>query len=285
MRRRDDPHVDLDRLGAADRRERALLQHAQQLDLQRGGHVADLVEEERAAVGDLEQPRLILHRAGERAAHVAEQRALEQVVVERRAVLDDERLLRARPVIVDRARDQLLAGAALAVDEHGRLALDDLVEQLDDVAHRGRVADNLGERMRERRRRDRRRAARARPRRRPRATRSRTRARSRVGRARARARRARPPRAAPVRRRDRVLDIAERAPLRPPGRVHDAGDAARAAHRRTRRSSSRAWQRCDDGAALACAPRAPRDLAQRGRRTRRPACARSVAHVACDVRS
>ena len=143
VRRRDDPHVDLDRLGAADRRERALLQHAQELDLQRGGHVADLVEEERAAVGDLEQARLILHRAGERAADVTEQRALEQVVVERGAVLHDERLLRARPVIVDRARDQLLAGAALAVDEHGRLALDDLREQLDDVAHRRRIADDL----------------------------------------------------------------------------------------------------------------------------------------------
>src|SRR5437868_4026629 len=83
----------------------APLAHAQQLDLERRGHVADLIEEERAAVGDLEQPRLILDRAGERAADVAEQRALEQVVVERGAVLHHERLLGARAVIVDRARD------------------------------------------------------------------------------------------------------------------------------------------------------------------------------------
>jgi hypothetical protein len=147
VRRGDDPDVDLDRLGAADRRERALLQHPQQLDLQRRRHVADLVEEEGAAVGDLEQPGLILDRAGERAADVAEQRALEQVVVERRAVLDHERLLGARPVVVDRAGDQLLAGAALAVDEHGRLAADDLLQQPGRVAHRRARADDLGERV------------------------------------------------------------------------------------------------------------------------------------------
>jgi len=34
------------------------------------------------------------------------------------------------------------------VDEHGRLALDDLAEQLDDLANRGCIADDLGERMR-----------------------------------------------------------------------------------------------------------------------------------------
>ena len=154
VRRGDDPHVDLDGLGPADRCERTLLEHAQELHLKRGGHISDLVEEERAAIGDLEQARLILHRAGERAAHVAEQRALEEVVVERGAVLHDERLLRAGPVIVDRARDQLLAGAALAVNEHGGLALHDLREQLHDIAHRRRVADDLVERVAERRRRD-----------------------------------------------------------------------------------------------------------------------------------
>ena len=48
----DDAHVDLLGLGAADRHEGPLLQHAQELDLHGGRHVADLVEEERAAVGD-----------------------------------------------------------------------------------------------------------------------------------------------------------------------------------------------------------------------------------------
>ena len=47
----DDPHVGLDRAIAAHALELALLQDAEQLDLHGGREVADLVEEERAAVG------------------------------------------------------------------------------------------------------------------------------------------------------------------------------------------------------------------------------------------
>ena len=48
--------------------------------------LADLVEEERAAVGLLEAPLATRDRAGERAALVAEQLALEERLGERRAV-------------------------------------------------------------------------------------------------------------------------------------------------------------------------------------------------------
>ena len=54
VRRRDHAHVDANGLAAADALELALLQHAQQLDLHVQRHVADLVEEQRAAVGELE---------------------------------------------------------------------------------------------------------------------------------------------------------------------------------------------------------------------------------------
>ena len=50
----DDAHVAADRRVIADALEHALLQHAQQLHLHRQAHVADLVEEQRAALGDLE---------------------------------------------------------------------------------------------------------------------------------------------------------------------------------------------------------------------------------------
>ena len=66
------------RRGVADGQDLALLQDAQQLDLHGRRHVADLVEEERAAVGDLEQPLLVGQRAGEGALAMAEQLALEQ---------------------------------------------------------------------------------------------------------------------------------------------------------------------------------------------------------------
>ena len=77
VRGRDDPHVDLDGLAAADPLELALLQHAQQLDLHVERQVADLVEKQRAAVGQLEPAGPTRHRAGERPLLVAEQLRLE----------------------------------------------------------------------------------------------------------------------------------------------------------------------------------------------------------------
>ena len=47
---------------AADRADQVLLQHAQQLDLQAHRHVADLIEQQRAAFGGLEQAAMIAGR-------------------------------------------------------------------------------------------------------------------------------------------------------------------------------------------------------------------------------
>ena len=77
--RGDDAHVDLDRLDPAEPHELALLDDAQQLGLRLERDVADLVEEDRALVGELEQALLRVDRAGERALDVAEQVRLEQV--------------------------------------------------------------------------------------------------------------------------------------------------------------------------------------------------------------
>ena len=69
----DHPHVDLDRLAAADALEGMPFQHAEELGLDAGAHLADLVEHERALVGGLELADLPLGGAGEGAALVAEQ--------------------------------------------------------------------------------------------------------------------------------------------------------------------------------------------------------------------
>jgi hypothetical protein len=74
----DQPHVDLHRLAAADAFELALLQHAQQLGLEGRRDVADLVEEQRAAVRHLEAALAVAHGAGEGALLVAEEFALQQ---------------------------------------------------------------------------------------------------------------------------------------------------------------------------------------------------------------
>ena len=115
-----------------------LLERAQELDLQLDRHLADLVEEQRAAVGRLELALLVRDRAGERALDVAEQLALEQVLGDRAAVDRDERLAGARRAVVDLARDQLLAGAGLAGDQHRDVGRRDLLDLAEHLLHRRR---------------------------------------------------------------------------------------------------------------------------------------------------
>ena len=106
-------------LVAADAHELALLEDAEQLHL--GGEIglADLVQEQRAPVG-----RSRTSRALRACAPVNEPFSwpnssdLDQVRRDRGAVDPEEREIAARRVEVDRARDQLLAHAALAEDEH-----------------------------------------------------------------------------------------------------------------------------------------------------------------------
>ena len=90
----DDAHVGLARLDAAERHELLLLDHPQQLGLRVERDVADLVEEDGAAVGGLEQPLLVGHGAGEGALDVAEELALEQVGRHRARVDGHERSAR-----------------------------------------------------------------------------------------------------------------------------------------------------------------------------------------------
>jgi hypothetical protein len=119
------------------------MQRAQELGLDAGGNLADLVEEDGAAPGDLEEAGLVPHGAGERAAHVAEQLRLEQRLGERGAVDADERRRRAGTLIVDHPDDELLAGAALAVDEHRRVERRDPGRQLEHLLHRGAARHEL----------------------------------------------------------------------------------------------------------------------------------------------
>ena len=113
----DDAHVGLDGLVAPDALELVLLQDAQDLDLCLLGHLPDLVEEDGAAVGQLESADAALHRARERASLVAEQLGLEQRGGQRRAVELDERAIMPLAVEMDRARDQLLTGTRLPGDQ------------------------------------------------------------------------------------------------------------------------------------------------------------------------
>ncbi len=149
----DDADVRLLLAHAAEAPHRPVFEQLQQLDLHPRVDVADLVEEQRAAGGRLDQAELALLRVGERAALVAEELRLEQIARDRRAVELDERRVPAPAVEVQRARDQLLAGSGLAGDQHrGQLGIVEFRlgrEQLADRGlqrqHRFRGADQLVE--------------------------------------------------------------------------------------------------------------------------------------------
>src|SRR6185503_18741342 len=90
VRRRDDADVDADRLVAADPLELALLQDAQDLHLEERRDLADLVEEDRSAVAELELAHLHADRARKSALFVPEELALEQLRRKRAAIDRDE---------------------------------------------------------------------------------------------------------------------------------------------------------------------------------------------------
>ena len=91
-----DAGVGLQGLGSTDALEFVLLQDAQELGLRRLGKLADLVEEDGAAGGALEPPGLLAIGAGEGAALVAEQLALDEALRQSPAVDPNERAGGAR---------------------------------------------------------------------------------------------------------------------------------------------------------------------------------------------
>jgi hypothetical protein len=104
---------------AADPPQGLVLEEAQQLALQADVELAELVEEERSALGQLDQARLAGLGVGERPPLVAEQLALQQVGRQRRASHVDEGSIRAIADRMNRLGREILAGAALARDQHG----------------------------------------------------------------------------------------------------------------------------------------------------------------------
>ena len=134
----------------ADRLDDLLLQRAQDLGLRLQAHVADLVEKQRAAVGELELAAPIRGGAGERPLDVAEQLALDQLFRNRGAVHLDERPGPPAAHRVNAPGDELLAGAVLAVDQHptvGRRCHGHLLAQLRHrvaLAHHPQPAIDVG---------------------------------------------------------------------------------------------------------------------------------------------
>ena len=138
-------HVHLDGLRAAQALELLLLQHAEQLGLQLRRDVADLVEEQRPPVGQLESADFLADGAGEGALLVAEQLALQQPRGDGRAVELDEGPVSPRAQVVQGAGDEFLARAGFAANEHRGVGGGDRLDLLQHPAQGGALPDDLAE--------------------------------------------------------------------------------------------------------------------------------------------
>src|SRR5262249_32857445 len=114
---RNDADVDGRRQGvAADRMDFAVLQEPQQQRLHAGTGFAELVEEHRSAVCELQASDLVAVRSGEAAFDVSEQLRLEERLGNGRTVDRDERPRLARRMCMDVPGQHVLADAAFSRD-------------------------------------------------------------------------------------------------------------------------------------------------------------------------
>src|SRR6266436_2042923 len=138
----DETDVGAERRRATDTFVLALLDDAQELGLDRGRQLADLVEEQRAARGQLEAAALELVGSGEGATLVPEELRLDERLGQRRAVDGDEGPLGTPARIVDGASDQFLSRAALSGEQHRRLCRSDARRLIERLPEGRRLADD-----------------------------------------------------------------------------------------------------------------------------------------------
>ena len=122
----DDPHVDLDRLRAAEALDDTFLKDAEQLDLDFRRQLANLVEEDRRHVGGLEAADLARDGAGVGPSLTAEQFALDQGARDGAAVHANHRAFAARAALVDRVSEHFLADPGFPEQQNGRRRRRDL---------------------------------------------------------------------------------------------------------------------------------------------------------------
>src|SRR5579863_968823 len=136
IRRRHDTDINHDLARTAQPEISLAIQHTQQLGLHPAVHLTDLIEEQRPGVRRFEKAGFHAFSAAESALFVPEQLALHQMFGQSGAIYVDERLAGATRIMMYRARDQFLAGAALARDQDGRISAANFGRRRDKTTHR-----------------------------------------------------------------------------------------------------------------------------------------------------
>jgi hypothetical protein len=113
-----EPNVHLVSSSTAQALELLLLQDTQQFGLQGRRNIAYLVQEESPFVSQFEAANLLRYGPGERASLVAKKLAFQQIERNGSAIQFNEWASAPHAQIVNRARDQLLAGACFSLDKN-----------------------------------------------------------------------------------------------------------------------------------------------------------------------
>ncbi|MFO0618391.1 MAG: hypothetical protein U0414_37705 [Polyangiaceae bacterium] len=114
----DDAEIDFDLTAASDTTEPPALKRAEQIGLELGGQLADLIEEQGTAMGELKGAALGSVRTGKRSLFVAEELARDERGSERAAIDGDEWRVGPSARVVDGARDELLPRTRLPAHEY-----------------------------------------------------------------------------------------------------------------------------------------------------------------------
>jgi hypothetical protein len=141
---RDYADIDVDRLAAADTHDLTFLQEAQQVALQIDGHIADLIEKERAACRVFDLSSGSRASPGERALFIAEQFRGDEVGRNRGTVHCDERAGVPPRVLMDGTGGQFLAGAAFPRDQDRFVGHCVTFQHLHDMLDGGALPNDLG---------------------------------------------------------------------------------------------------------------------------------------------
>src|SRR5262249_54559261 len=132
----------LDFLASAQPAVWVTFQDTEELGLRPETHLGHLVEEQGPAVRQLEAAFLSCECSGESPTLMAEELVLEQILRQGGAVDRHGTMLRARGQLMDRARNELLAGTGLAEDQHIRIGRCHGLDEREDLAHRVALADH-----------------------------------------------------------------------------------------------------------------------------------------------
>src|SRR5690242_17049221 len=115
MRRGDNSHIHVNGLGAAKPFKFLFLKSTKQFWLQLKTDVADLIQEQRALIGQFKTALFLHQRSGEGAFLVAKEFAFEKAGWNSRAIYLHECALPPRTIVMDRSGDQFLSSSSFTL--------------------------------------------------------------------------------------------------------------------------------------------------------------------------